>query len=79
LSSLTARARARARATYQYAAEDEGEREHQVGNVTSRLGRLVESDDHVGERRGEHEEDPDEEEKQRAPLVNSVRRLGVAV
>ena len=63
----------------EHAAEDEAEREDQVGDVSARLGRLDAGDDHVGEGTGEEQELEDEEEHQPAALVHGVGGFRVAV
>ena len=61
------------------AAEDEGEGEEQVADVTRGFGVFDAGDDHVGEGGGEEQEGPDEEEHQGAALVDLVGGDRVAV
>ncbi|KFY50875.1 hypothetical protein V496_09127 [Pseudogymnoascus sp. VKM F-4515 (FW-2607)] len=60
-------------------AEDEAQREEQVGDVAAGLGGLHARDDHGAEGRCEHEEGPDEEEHEDAALVELACDLRVAV
>ena len=63
----------------EHAAEDQAQREHQVGEVAGRLGAVHARDDQVRERRREHQELPDEEEHQAAALRHRARGYGVVV
>ena len=60
-------------------AEDEAQREEQVGNVAARLGQVGAGDDHVGKGAGEHQKHPDEQEHERLALRRLARGDGVVV
>lgn len=52
--------------------EDQAQREHQVRNVTTVLGRLVEGDNEVGESRRKEQERPNEKEHEESSYMNVI-------